>query len=199
MVTYPPLAEFQTLVGQSGTTIRFGNVVILPVGDALVYMRPIYAAEEGGQRFSVRKVVVNSGENVGFGDNLDLAMLDLLATDAEGRRLSDEELAELGLDEDEVAELEDGTATDLDDADDPTTTDTTTTTTTTPPATGDDDRTAVELLAEADSKFAEADDRLAARDLGGYEQLVAEGRELVERALAQLNGAATPAAAGPDG
>jgi len=197
MVTYQPVAEYQTLVGRSGSTIRFGNIVILPVGESLVYMRPVYAAEETSRRFAVRKVVVNSGENVGFGDNLELAMLDLLATDAEGRRLSDEELEELGLDRDEVAELEDGGASLSDDLDELRETDTAPTTTTTPPA-GDDQRSAAELLAEADSKFAEADDRLAARDLGGFERLVAEGRLLVEQALAQLNGTATPTASGPD-
>ena len=198
MVTYQPVAEYQTLVGRSGSTIRFGNTVILPVGDSLVYMRPVYAAEETSRRFAVRKVVVNSGERVGFGDNLELAMLDLLATDAEGRRLSDEELDAIGLDQDEVAGLEEGvglTDEELDELDDP---DTTTTTTTTVPPADDDQRSAAELLAEADSKFTEADDRLAARDLGGYEQLVAEGRELVTRALARLNGTATPAAASPD-
>lgn len=196
MVTYQPVAEYQTLVGRSGSTIRFGNIVTLPVGDTLVYMRPVYAAEETSRRFAVRKVVVNVGENVGFGDNLEQAMLDLLATDAEGRRLSDAELAELGIDREDVEELEAGGTPDGILGDDPETPATTTTTTTTTPPPADGDRSPTELLADAEARFAEADDALAARDLAGFERLMNEGRQLVERAASQLNAAGTPAATG---
>jgi uncharacterized membrane protein (UPF0182 family) len=183
MVTYTPVAEYQTLVGRSGSTIRFGNILTLPVGDAIVYMRPIYAAEETSRRFAVRKVVVSSGEDVGFGDTLELALLDMFSTDIEGRPLSDEELAELGID-DEVAaapsEPEEGDAP--------------ATTTTTLPA--PDGRTPAELLAEADRLFTEADRRLEDRDLAGYEDLVDRARLLVAEAAAALGTATGVSAPG---
>ena len=55
-----------------------------PIRDALVYLRPVYAAEEGSSRFTLKKVVVASGVRVGFGDTVQLAMADLLDADPDG-------------------------------------------------------------------------------------------------------------------
>ena len=84
MVTYGPVAEYQTLVGRNGSRVRFGNLLILPQGDALVYLRPIYAAEESSTRFAIQRVVVSSGEAVGFGDTVEQAMSDLLDSNPDG-------------------------------------------------------------------------------------------------------------------
>jgi hypothetical protein len=48
------------------------------------------------------------------------------------------------------------------------------------------ERTATELIAQADQKFSAADERLKASDLAGFAALVAEARELVAQASAKL-------------
>jgi uncharacterized protein len=81
MVTYAPFAEYQTLVGRSGSRVRIGNMLILPFERSLLYVRPVYAAEEGSGRFLLTRVVVVSGESVGFGQDLRSALDDLLDGD----------------------------------------------------------------------------------------------------------------------
>ncbi|MFM7065145.1 MAG: UPF0182 family protein, partial [Actinomycetes bacterium] len=84
MVTYDPVSSYQSLVGSRGSRVRFGNLLILPFGDSLLYLLPVYAAEEQSGRFTLKKVVVASGDNVGFGDTLAEAVVDLNATDQNG-------------------------------------------------------------------------------------------------------------------
>jgi uncharacterized membrane protein (UPF0182 family) len=159
MVTYDPVAVYQTQVGRNGSRVRFGNILILPIGDALVYLRPVYAAEEGSSRFTLKKVVVASGERVGFGDTVELAMTDLLDSEADGAA-------------DDPTPTEDP---DTETGDEPTTT------------TVPGDRTPTDLLAEADRLFTEAEQRLAEGDLAGYDELVTRAVALVRQANSQLS------------
>ena len=147
---------------RNGSRVRFGNILILPIRDALVYLRPVYAAEEGSSRFTLKKVVVASGVRVGFGDTVQLAMADLLDADPDGavdRSPTDESTDE-------------GTDDGSDEG-----------TTTTVPA---GDRSPTELLAEADQLFTEAEQRLADGDLAGYDELVTRAVALVRQANTQL-------------
>jgi uncharacterized protein len=171
MVTYAPVSAYQSLVGRSGSRVQFGNLLILPFQDSLLYLRPVYAKEEQSGRYTLTKVAVTSGDSVGFGDTVELALQDLLdgnedgatgqpATDASGQ-----------------------------------TTGTVPTPSTTLPA-GPDGRTPTQLLAAADQKFTEADDKLRKGDLGGYQAAVAQARTLVNQATASI-GSATPATTVP--
>ena len=47
-----PVSEYQTLVGRNGSTIQFGNMLILPFENSLLYMRPVYAKEEQSGRYT---------------------------------------------------------------------------------------------------------------------------------------------------
>lgn len=158
MVTYSPVSQFQTLIGQIGSDVRFGNILVLPLGDALVYLRPVYVAPQSSTRFTLKKVVVQSGDATGFGDNVEQAMADLLDSNVDG-------------------------AVDVPSSDGSTTPDNPPTSTTVP---GEDARSATELIQAADQKFVEADARLKASDPVGYAQLVAEARALVATAAAKL-------------
>ena len=84
MVVYEPLAEYQLQLGRNGSRVRYGNLLIIPQGNTLVYMRPIYAAEESSGKFTLQRVVVAAGDGVGFGDSLEAAMNDLLDANPEG-------------------------------------------------------------------------------------------------------------------
>jgi uncharacterized membrane protein (UPF0182 family) len=164
MVTYVPVTEFQTLTGQRGSTIRYGNILILPFGNSLVYLRPVYVAQEGSSRYTLSKIVMLSGEDVGFGDNVEQALADLLDGDPDGA---------VGVPAEPEAPAED------------TPTEGESSPTTTVPG-DDDDRTATELIQAADEKFAAADAQFAAGDPVAYAELVAEARALVAQAAELL-------------
>ncbi len=162
MVTYQPVSEYQSLVGRSGSRVQFGNLLTLPFGDSLMYLRPVYAKEEQSGRYALTRIVVTSGDQVGFGDTVEQAVADLLDDDPDGSS---------------GAAPAPSTPTTVPDGSAP------------PPLSG----SPTELLAEADQKFTQAEDRLRGGDLAGYEQAVDEARDLVRRANEQLvAGGSTP-------
>jgi uncharacterized membrane protein (UPF0182 family) len=159
MVTYGPVTEYQTLTGQIGSTMRYGNILILPQGDSLVYMRPIYVAQEDSTRFTVKKVVMVSGDAVGFGDSVEQALADLVDSKPDGAAVIPSVTVP---------------STNSDPGNSPTT------------VPSGEERSATELITQADQKFTEADERLKASDLAGYAALVAEARVLIAQASAKL-------------
>ena len=169
MSIYGPVTEFQTLTNQQGSVIRNGNILILPLGDSLLYLRPVYVAQEGSTRFALSKVMMLSGEAVGFGDNVEQALADLLDSDPEGP-------------------VDAPPASEADPSEDPTT-----------PTTvqGPDDRTATELIQAADEKFAAADRQFSAGDPVEYARLIAEAKSLVAQAAALLSAETTTTTAAP--
>ncbi len=166
--TYPPVSQYQTVVGQRGSSVQFGNLLILPFSDSLLYVRPVYARQENSGLNTLQRVAVTSGGLVGFGSTLEEAIDDMFETDESG---------EVGINTDP-------------DAPDPAAADTTDPETTTPPETTIDpvDGTPEELLAQADRLFTKADEALANGDLGEYDSLVDEARVLLKSALAALDG-----------
>lgn len=174
MATYVPVTEFQTLTGQQGSRIQYGNILILPLGDALMYMRPIYVAQEGSSRFTLRKIVMLSGDAVGFGDTIESALADLRDSNPDGAATGGDQI-------DPGASTEPGPA------------ETPGSTSTTVPGAGEQPPadSAEDLLARADAKFREADRLLSAADLQGYSKAVDEARQLMGRARAALGATTT--------
>lgn len=60
--------------------VKYGNLLSLPIGDALLYVQPVYTQNsDAGGSFPVLQLVVASfGEDVGSGQNLDEALRDAL-------------------------------------------------------------------------------------------------------------------------
>jgi len=161
MMTNAQVAEYQNFVGRNGSRVRFGNILILPVENSLVYLRPIYAAEENSSRFTLQRVVVASGEEVGFGQSIEQALADLLDRNPDAAVNAAPEAP--GLDD------PGGESTGV------------------PPGS----RTPTELLAEADQLFTRAEERLGERDLAGYDELVQQAIALVREANRLLAATAT--------
>lgn len=170
MLTYGPVTQFQTLTGQQGSRIQYGNILILPIGDALMYLRPVYVAQEGSSRFTLKKVVMLSGDAVGFGDTIDDALSDLLDSNPDGPATDGSGETHEPVDDDDTTSLPDTTGPDGE------------------TGIADGEGMSVEdLLAEADRKFTAADERLRDADLAGYSKLVDEARALMSRAQEALN------------
>ena len=171
IATYQPVSEYQTLVGDNGSSVEFGNLLILPFGDSLLYLRPVYARQSTSGLNTLQRVAVTSGGTVGFGATVADAMADLLdgddsravsqPTNGSGGGSVDQEPVDPG--DDEPSDPTGGTTE--------------------------------ELLGEADRLFDQAEEALRAGDLGRYQELVSQARDRVDEALGNLD----PAAAESDG
>ena len=150
--------------GGTGNRVRFGDLQLFPIGDGLLYVRPMYVAVQQTQGNFVTEyaaVTVSHEGRVAIGSSLAEALTGLFPG-FEG---------DLG---DRVGPSTDGEV-------DP------------PPETGepsaevDDDPTT--LLARAEQLLIEADEQLAAGDLGAYQARVDEAGALVARAYDLLSAA----------
>ncbi len=167
------------------TTVRFGDLQLVPIADGLLYVRPFYVATRqtgtSTPATEYRFVIVSQGSTAEFGDTIGEALAKLfpgLEADI-GERSNDEVPATAAV----VGELGANNGEPDDEADGPGST----------PLSG----TAEELLDQADQLLREADEQLAAGDLGAYQQRVDDAGTLVAQALALLQDEATPATSVP--
>lgn len=183
IATYQPVSEYQTLVGSNGSSVEFGNLLILPFGDSLLYLRPVYARQSTSGLNALQRIAVTSGGSVGFGPTIDDAMADLLdGVDSEAVDEPDgagasgpgsegsEEGAGTGEDGGTGGGAGEGGAGE---------------------GTGEAGGTPEELLAEADRLFDRADEALREGDLGRYQDLVAQARSRVSEAISALGPSST--------
>jgi uncharacterized membrane protein (UPF0182 family) len=166
-----------TLLDQRGSRVVFGDLQIVPVGKGLVYLRPLYVRPDdaNAKQVFVRKFLAFYNNKVVIADDLTAAIAKLFPgyTGNLGDRVND--------------------------GSEPAPTDTSNTGTTVPPNTattipsGSVDPgslTAAQQLAQAEILFDEADAALAATppDFSTYQIKLAQARELVRLALAQVGG-----------
>jgi uncharacterized membrane protein (UPF0182 family) len=63
-----------------GTTVKYGNLLTLPLGGGLLYVEPVYVQSESDTSFPLlRKVLVSFGNDVAFEDTLEQALDSLFA------------------------------------------------------------------------------------------------------------------------
>lgn len=158
----------QLNVQGGGSKVEFGNMLIVPVDQGLLYVRPLYVrGDSEGSPPLLRRVLVDIGGNVEIGDTLAEALTDLYP-DAEVVT------REAGIDEEEPVEST---------PDEPDVPDGSTSTTTTTPPTVDDEID--DLILDAIALFNEADQVLrdgGAESFGEYQAKVSEAEAKIERA-----------------
>ena len=66
-----------TLLGQAGSEVVYGDLQMIPVGDSLLWMRPVYVESSTQGQPQVRLVVAYYNGEVGFGDSLEAALAQL--------------------------------------------------------------------------------------------------------------------------
>ncbi len=161
-----------TLLDQQGSQVRQGNLLLVPVGESLLYVRPLYTQASGATAVpELKKVIVTFNGNSYMRDTLPEA---LIAAFGEAPPV-------------EPTPGDGGTETPPDDGGD----DGGDGGTTTPPVTG----SVADLLAQADQKFDEAEQALRDGDLAAYQLAIDEARDLVaqaaEAAAQEAEGATT--------
>jgi len=165
----PAISEQITLLSRAGSQVLLGNLLVIPVEDSLLYVRPLYVQAERTKVPEFKKAIVVFGDQVVMRDTLQEALAAIFGE-------APETLEEGLVPDDPAAGEGDGGTTPGTDV---------------PPS-------VQALLEQAATAFAEADAALSARDLATFDRKYREGVALVARAregstAADGGGAVTPA------
>jgi uncharacterized membrane protein (UPF0182 family) len=155
----PEVSREITLLSTAGSNVRLGNLLLIPIEQSLLYIRPLYIEAEGTPVPQLKKVIVVYGARVVIKDSLREAIGTLFP----GSSPATLEQQGAGV----TAPAPGGTTTPPPGGG-----------TTPPPA-----ATSVnDLLNEATAKFTAAEEALKAGDLAGYQKATNEAKDLVRRA-----------------
>jgi len=79
------VATLQTLLSQRGSTVLFGELLLVPIENSVLYVRPLYVQAEGDNTVpELERVIVAVGEDVVMADSLQEALEVLTDTDLAG-------------------------------------------------------------------------------------------------------------------
>jgi uncharacterized membrane protein (UPF0182 family) len=152
---------------RTNSTVKFGNLLTLPVGDGLLYVQPLYTLRKTGEGTYpvLRYVLASFGDQVGIGTTLGLALNDVL-----GLRSATTDTGDTG-----TSGAPGGSTTGSGNV-------------------PDDVRA---LLVQAQDKFTEAQKDLKSGDLAGYAKATTAARALVAQAIRAADAASASASAKP--
>jgi len=80
----PLISQQISLWNQSGSAVVRGNLIVVPVGDSLLYLQPVYLQSTSGALPEFQKIVVASPTTIVWGDTLTEALTLLLAQQGDG-------------------------------------------------------------------------------------------------------------------
>jgi uncharacterized membrane protein (UPF0182 family) len=168
----PEVSREITLLNTSGSKVRLGNLLLIPIEQSLLYIRPLYVEAEGTPVPQLKKVIVVFGDKVVIRDSLREAISNIFP----GSTANTLEQQGTGQTAPPPGQ------------------------TTTPPPPGGTTIPPVltsvsELLTEATARFNAADEALRSGDLSAYQRATNEAKELVRRATEAAR--ATSSAAPP--
>jgi uncharacterized membrane protein (UPF0182 family) len=170
----PEVSSQITLLNTSGSKVRLGNLLLIPVEQSLLYIRPLYVEAEGSPLPQLKKVIVVFGDKVVMRDSLREAIGVIFPGSAPAT------LEQQGAGAAPPPAAGGGGGT------------------TAPPTTGGTTPTTVaptvgDLLDQAAARFADADAALKNGDLAGYQKATNDAKDLVARATQAARYTAAPA------
>lgn len=71
------VSELQTLLGQQGSNLIFGNLILVPINQSLLYVRPVYTEATSTSVPELKRVIVEFEGNVAVENTLQEALADL--------------------------------------------------------------------------------------------------------------------------
>jgi len=169
-----------TLLGQGGSHVIRGMVQLVPIGNTVLYLRPIWVQGEGSQTFPrYRFIAAAVADRAVLGNDVTDAVTALLTGTKTQFQLSG------GISSSNPNQTGGSTSG-------------STTTTTTPTSVPPSNATASQLLTEAQLEFQAANAALANQDLAGYQRHTKAAQALVAEAQAKLGaGAQAPSTTAP--
>ncbi len=85
----PVISQELTLWNQRGSGVRWGNLLVIPMNDSIVYVQPLYLQSEQTSMPQLTRVVVAYGDRIAMEESLDAALLAVFGeqepTDGAGR------------------------------------------------------------------------------------------------------------------
>ena len=154
----PEVSREITLLNTSGSKVRLGNLLLIPVEQSLLYIRPLYVEAEGTPVPQLKKVIVVYGNSVVIKDSLREAMSTIFPGSSPAT-LEQQGVGSTAPPTGQPAPLPGGGST-----------------TPPPPASIND------LLNQATARFTAADEALRAGDLATYQKATNDAKDLVRRA-----------------
>lgn len=151
------VSQLETLLGQGGSDLLFGSLILIPIDQSLLYVRPMYVQDASNEIPLLRRVIVEYEGRVAVEETLDEALRVLFPGAVPNTQ---EEPAEGGEGPPDEPQAPQEPGEEL---------------------VGGD---VASLLAQAEERFEQAEAALAEGDLGRYQKLVDEAVELVRRARA---------------
>lgn len=73
-----------SLWSQRGSAVIRGNMTVVPVGDGILYVQPLYLRAENSELPELRRVITSTGGNVAWGETLEESLMRLLDPSAQG-------------------------------------------------------------------------------------------------------------------
>jgi hypothetical protein len=74
----PTISEQLTLWNQRGSSVNRGNLIVIPIDGALLYVEPLYLQAEGSRLPELKRVVVSYRNRVAMADSLPTALAQVL-------------------------------------------------------------------------------------------------------------------------
>jgi uncharacterized membrane protein (UPF0182 family) len=67
----PDFSKDRTLLGSGGSTVVFGDFLVIPINDSLLYVQPVYVRSQQASSIpELKRVIVVNGDKVGIGTSL---------------------------------------------------------------------------------------------------------------------------------
>jgi uncharacterized membrane protein (UPF0182 family) len=70
----PRFASERTLLSRSGSTVTFGDFLVMPLGDGVLYVQPVYVQASQNALPELTRVLVVNGSEIGIGETLTEAL-----------------------------------------------------------------------------------------------------------------------------
>jgi uncharacterized protein len=78
----PEISQQYSLWNQMGSKVLLGNLLVIPVEDALLYVEPLYIRAQNGQLPELKRVIASYSDRIVMGDNLESTLAALLKGEA---------------------------------------------------------------------------------------------------------------------
>ncbi len=80
----PGISQQITLWGQSGSAVSYGNLLVIPINDSILYVEPLYLRAENGQIPELKRVLVSYARQVAMETDLSTALQKIFAAPISG-------------------------------------------------------------------------------------------------------------------
>jgi uncharacterized membrane protein (UPF0182 family) len=99
----PTVSQALNLLRQGQSTVKYGNLLTLPMGGGLLYVEPVYVQGAGDSSYPLlQRVLVAFGDKIGFADTLDEAIKQVFT----GTGTSDDDTSTPGTPEESTAQAD---------------------------------------------------------------------------------------------